>query len=110
MDSQSYHIPALLPEALNALDIKPEGTYVDATFGGGGHSRAILGCLGERGRLLAFDQDIDAKANALPDSRFTFVYANFRHISNFLRYHGISHADGILADLGVSFQDRKSVV
>jgi 16S rRNA (cytosine1402-N4)-methyltransferase len=103
MDSQSYHIPALLPEALNALDIKPEGTYVDATFGGGGHSRAILGCLGERGRLLAFDQDIDAKANALPDSRFTFVYANFRHISNFLRYHGISHADGILADLGVSF-------
>lgn len=103
MDSPAYHIPALLPEAINALSIKPDGIYIDATFGGGGHSRAILGELGQAGRLLAFDQDIDAKTNALADGRFTFVYSNFRYISNFLRYYGISQVDGILADLGVSF-------
>lgn len=103
MDSPAYHIPALLPEAINALSIKPDGIYIDATFGGGGHSRAILGELGQAGRLLAFDQDIDAKANALADGRFTFVYSNFRYISNFLRYYGISQVNGILADLGVSF-------
>lgn len=103
MDSPAYHIPALLPEAINVLSIKPDGIYIDATFGGGGHSRAILGELGQAGRLLAFDQDIDAKANALADGRFTFVYSNFRYISNFLRYYGISQVNGILADLGVSF-------
>lgn len=98
-----YHIPALLPQTLECLDIKPDGIYIDATFGGGGHSRAILERLGERGRLLGFDQDIDALANAPSDPRFTFVRSNFRFVRNFLRYHGIERVDGILADLGVSF-------
>jgi len=88
---------------MQALDIKKDGIYADVTFGGGGHSRAILSHLGPQGRLIGFDQDIDALANALPDRRFTFVRSNFRFVSNFLRYHGISHVDGILADLGVSF-------
>lgn len=98
-----YHIPALLPEAIAALDIRPDGVYVDATFGGGGHSRGILEALGPDGRLLGFDQDLDAVANSIPDPRFTFVRSNFAYIPNFLRYHGIDKADGILADLGVSF-------
>lgn len=98
-----YHTPALFNEAIDALDIKPDGTYIDATFGGGGHSRGIIDRLGPDGRLLGFDQDLDAIANALPDERFTFVRSNFRYIPNFLRFHGIDKADGILADLGVSF-------
>ena len=98
-----YHIPALLPEALEGLHIKPDGIYVDATFGGGGHSRGILDRLGQGGRLLGFDQDIDAAANAIDDARFTFVRSNFEYIPNFLRFHGIDKVDGILADLGVSF-------
>ena len=98
-----YHTPALLPEAIEALNIRPDGIYVDATFGGGGHSRGILAQLGPQGRLLGFDQDLDALANALPDERFTFVRSNFRYIPNFLRFHGIDKVDGILADLGVSF-------
>lgn len=98
-----YHIPALLPEALDSLDIKPGGIYVDATFGGGGHSRGILAHLGEKGHLFGFDQDIDALANAPADERFTFVHSNFAYIPNFLRYHAVEKADGILADLGVSF-------
>lgn len=98
-----YHIPALLPETLESLDIKPDGVYVDATFGGGGHSRAILARLGQRGRLLGFDQDEDALSNAPDDPRFTFVRSNFRYLRNFLRYYGIERVDGILADLGVSF-------
>lgn len=103
MPEQTYHIPALLPQTLECLDIKPDGIYVDATFGGGGHSRAILGRLGSKGRLFGFDQDSDAAANAPDDPRFTFVRSNFRYIRNFLRYHGVERIDGILADLGVSF-------
>lgn len=98
-----YHIPALLNECLNGLNIREDGTYVDVTFGGGGHSRAIMEKLGVNGRLLGFDQDIDAWSNSLEDKRFTFVHANFSFLKNFLRFHGIEHVDGILADLGVSF-------
>lgn len=97
-----YHVPALLPEAIEALDIKPDGIYIDATFGGGGHSRAIVEHLGPAGHLYGFDQDADALANAIPDERFTFVRSNFRYIPNFMKYHGVEKADGILADLGVS--------
>lgn len=104
MDTPAYHIPALLDAAIDGLDIKPEGIYVDATFGGGGHSRAILARLESKGHLYSFDQDIDAQANAFSDdTRFTFVYSNFRYLPNFLRYYGVEKADGILADLGVSF-------
>ena len=103
MTQEVYHIPALLPQTLAALDIKPGGTYVDATFGGGGHSRAILGQLGPEGRLLAFDQHEDALAGAPDDPRFTMVYGNFRFLRNFLRFYDAGKADGILADLGVSF-------
>lgn len=103
-DSETvYHTPALLTETVEGLNIKPDGIYVDVTFGGGGHSREILTRLGSKGRLLAFDQDQDALKNALDDSRFTFVQSNFRYLKNFLRYHGIEKVDGILADLGVSF-------
>ena len=103
MSEQPYHIPALLEPTLNGLNIKPDGTYVDVTFGGGGHSRAIMSRLGDGGRLLSFDQDSDAIANAIDDPRFTFVYGNFRFLRNFLRFYGADHVDGILADLGVSF-------
>ena len=103
MNPTVYHIPALLNECINGLNIKPNGTYVDVTFGGGGHSRAIMEHLGEGGRLLGFDQDMDALANRLNDSRFTFVHANFSFLKNFLRFHDVEHVDGILADLGVSF-------
>jgi 16S rRNA (cytosine1402-N4)-methyltransferase len=98
----AYHIPVLLHEAIEALDIQPDGTYVDVTFGGGGHSRAILEQLGENGRLFGFDQDEDAKANVPDDERFTFVQSNFRYLTRFLKLHGVRQADGILADLGVS--------
>lgn len=103
MSEPAYHIPALLPQTLECLAIKPDGIYVDATFGGGGHSRAILEKLGPEGRLIAFDQDEDAIANAPADTRFKFVRSNFRFMRNFLRYHGVDRVDGILADLGVSF-------
>ncbi|MDE6076695.1 MAG: 16S rRNA (cytosine(1402)-N(4))-methyltransferase RsmH [Muribaculaceae bacterium] len=98
-----YHIPALLPETLKLLDIRPDGTYVDVTFGGGGHSRAIIKALDDNGRLLSFDRDMDAFRNRIDDHRFTFVHSNFRYIENFLRFHNIDKVDGILADLGVSF-------
>ena len=98
-----YHIPALLQESINGLNIKEDGTYVDVTFGGGGHSRAIMEQLGERGRLLGFDQDLDTLRNKLNDSRFTFVHSNFSFLKNFVRYYDIEAVDGILADLGVSF-------
>ena len=97
-----YHVPVMLKEAVDALDIDPSGIYVDCTFGGGGHSREILSRLNEKGRLIAFDQDEDAKANLTADTRLTFIPHNFRHLSRFLRLHGISAVDGILADLGVS--------
>ena len=102
--NHTYHIPVMLTEAVDALDIKPKGCYVDVTFGGGGHSRAILQRLGAGGRLLAFDQDPDAEANlpSPPDSRLTFVRSNFRYLRNFLRYHDALPIDGLLADLGVS--------
>lgn len=102
-ENTTYHIPALLDETINGLAIKPDGVYVDATFGGGGHSRAIVGKLGENGKLFGFDQDMDAYGNRIDDKRFTFVHGNFRFIRNFLRYYGEASVDGILADLGVSF-------
>jgi len=98
-----YHIPALLNQTLEGLCIKPDGVYVDATFGGGGHSSAVLEKLGAKGKLFAFDQDISAAKNALNDPRFTFVLGNFRFLKNFLRYYNVEKVDGILADLGVSF-------
>ena len=104
-----YHIPALLLESINGLAIKPGGTYVDATFGGGGHSRAILEHLGKDGRLVGMDQDMDAWQNRLDDERFTFAHGNFAFIKNFLRYYGIDKVDGILADLGVSFHHFDAV-
>ncbi len=102
-DGNIYHIPALLEETIEGLKIKPDGMYVDVTFGGGGHSREILKQLSTKGRLIGFDQDEDAMQNALDDERFTFVRSNFRYLSNFLKYHNIEKVDGILADLGVSF-------
>ena len=98
----TYHIPVLLTPAVDGLDIRPDGTYVDVTLGGGGHTREILRRLGPDGRLLGFDQDEDAERNIPDDPRFTFVRSNFRYLHNFLRYHGIRHIDGLLADLGVS--------
>src|SRR5690554_2112588 len=97
-----YHIPALLQESVDGLNIHPDGVYVDVTFGGGGHSREILRRLGEKGRLFAFDQDEDAYQNHILDPRFTFVKSNFRFLKNFMRYHQVDEVDGILADLGVS--------
>jgi 16S rRNA (cytosine1402-N4)-methyltransferase len=97
-----YHNPVLLHPTVDGLDIKPDGIYVDVTFGGGGHSKEILRRLGPNGKLFAFDQDEDALANALPDERFTLINENFRFIKRFLRFHGVKSVDGILADLGVS--------
>lgn len=98
----TYHKPVLLHESLEGLSIRPDGTYVDVTFGGGGHSRAILDQLGEKGKLIAFDQDEDAVANAINDPRFVLVRQNFRFLKNFLRLHNAIPVDGILADLGIS--------
>lgn len=103
ISSLPYHTPALLPEVIEALRIHPDGIYADATFGGGGHSRAIIEKLGPDGRLFGFDQDLDAAQNALSDSRFTFVRSNFRYMPNFMKFHEVDALDGILADLGVSF-------
>lgn len=97
-----YHVPVLLEECLKGLDIKPDGIYVDVTFGGGGHSREIVKQLGEEGHLYSFDQDLDALNNCLDDDRFTFVRSNFRYLENFMRYHEVEGIDGLLADLGVS--------
>ena len=97
-----YHNPVLLKETVDGLNIKPNGIYVDVTFGGGGHSKEIMSRLGEAGRLIAFDQDEDALNNALKDDRFLLINENFRNIKRFLRFHGIKKVDGILADLGVS--------
>ena len=101
-NNESYHIPVMLPECLDALNINPSGTYVDVTFGGGSHSRAIFEKLGPEGKLISFDQDQDAKKNAWDAPNFEFVAANFAYISNHLRLLGIKKVDGILADLGVS--------
>ncbi|MBI4647549.1 MAG: 16S rRNA (cytosine(1402)-N(4))-methyltransferase RsmH [Bacteroidia bacterium] len=98
----SYHVPVLLKESIEGLAIKPNGTYLDLTYGGGGHSGEILKKLEEKGRLIAFDQDSAAQANIIKDKRFQYIHGNFRFFGNFLRYYNISHVDGILADLGVS--------
>lgn len=103
MNLSPYHIPALLPEAIKGLNIREGGVYVDVTFGGGGHSRAILSELGPEGHLYGFDRDIDAYQNAADDARFTFVHSDFRYIKNFLHFYGEDKVDGILGDLGVSF-------
>ena len=101
-EETTYHIPVLLMPSVDGMNIRPDGTYVDMTFGGGGHSHEILSRLGEGGRLLGFDQDEDAEQNIVNDPHFTFVRSNFRYLHNFLRYHGIEQVDAILADLGVS--------
>ena len=101
-NTETYHIPVLLQESIDGLDIKPDGVYVDVTFGGGGHSKEILRRLGPNGRLYSFDQDEDAENNILNDNRFTFVRSNFRYLRNWMRYYGEEHIDGLLADLGVS--------
>ena len=98
----SYHTPVLLKEAVDELKVTPNGIYVDCTFGGGGHSKAILGKLTALGKLIAFDQDEDARENLPDDKRVIFVQQNFRHLQRFLRLNNISVVDGILADLGVS--------
>ncbi len=98
----SYHEPVLLFESVDGLKIKPDGVYVDVTFGGGGHSKEILKRLGDQGRLYAFDQDTDALRNDIEDERFVLINENFRFISRFLRFYGVKKVDGILADLGVS--------
>ncbi len=97
-----YHVPVMLQETIEALAIVPDGVYVDCTFGGGGHSRAILDALGSEGRLIAFDQDADAAQNLPDDQRILFIPQNFRHLQRFLRLHKVTKADGLLADLGVS--------
>ena len=100
--AEGYHVPVLLKESVDGLGIKPDGVYVDVTFGGGGHSREILSRLGAEGHLYSFDQDEDAEQNIVSDERFTFVRSNFRYLKNWMRYYGVEEIDGLLADLGVS--------
>ena len=100
--AETYHVPVLLRESVDGLAIKPDGVYIDTTFGGGGHSKEILDRLGKKGHLFSFDQDADAEKNSINDERFTFVRSNFRYIKNWMRYYGIEQVDGLLADLGVS--------
>lgn len=102
MEEAVYHVPVLLNECVDGLCIDPDGVYADVTFGGGGHSKAIVSKLGEKGHLYSFDQDADAERNALDDERFTFVRSNFRYLKNWMRYYGVEQLDGLLADLGVS--------
>ena len=98
----TYHVPVLLDESINGLNLHPDGVYIDVTFGGGGHSREILRRLPQGSRLFSFDQDADAERNSVDDDRFTFVRSNFRYLKNWMRYYEIDHIDGLLADLGVS--------
>lgn len=101
--AEGYHVPVLLDESIDGLNLKPGGIYVDVTFGGGGHSREILSRLAPDAHLYSFDQDADAEQNiGEPDDRFTFVRSNFRYLKNWMRYYGVEHIDGLLADLGVS--------
>lgn len=100
--AETYHVPVLLQESIDGLAIRPDGIYVDVTFGGGGHSSEILSRLSDRGHLYSFDQDADAEANVEPQSNFTFVRSNFRYLKNWMRYYGVEYIDGLLADLGVS--------
>ena len=98
----TYHVPVLLDESINGLNLHPDGVYIDVTFGGGGHSREMLRRLPQGSRLFSFDQDADAERNIVDDDRFTFVRSNFRYLKNWMRYYEIDHIDGLLADLGVS--------
>ena len=100
--AETYHVSVLLKESVDGLDIRPDGVYVDVTFGGGGHSKEILGRLGTHGHLYGFDQDADAELNIVNDDRFTFVRSNFRYLKNWMRYYEVEGLDGLLADLGVS--------
>lgn len=100
--AMEYHNPVLLTETVDGLNIKEDGVYVDVTFGGGGHSKEILKRLGDKGKLFAFDQDLDALENTIDDDRFTLINENFRFVKRFLRFHGVKKVDGILADFGVS--------
>ena len=100
--AETYHVPGLLQESVDGLDIQPDGVYVDVTFGGGGHSKEILSRLSPKGHLYSFDQDADAEKNIVNDDRFTFVRSNFRYITNWMQYYGVEQIDGLLADLGVS--------
>ena len=100
--AETYHVPVLLKESVDGLDIQPDGIYVDVTFGGGGHSSEILSRLGKNGHLYSFDQDVDAEKNRLQDDRFTFVRSNFRYLTNWMQYYNVEKIDGLLADLGVS--------
>lgn len=102
MNPDCYHIPVMLDECLAGLNIKPDGIYIDLTYGGGGHSKEIIKHLSAKGHLYGFDQDIDAMKGAIEDERFTFVRSNFRYIKNWMQYYGVEKVDGILADLGVS--------
>lgn len=102
LPNPDYHVPVLFTETLDGLNIRPDGVYVDCTFGGGGHSKGILQRLGENGKLIAFDQDVDAKQNVPDDKRILFVPHNFRHLHRFLKLHHIPKVDGLMADLGVS--------
>ena len=102
-NSGTYHVPVLLKPSVEGLVTDPDGIYVDVTFGGGGHSREIVSRLSVKGHLYGFDQDADAMRNIIPDSRFTFVYSNFRYMRNFMRWYGHDRVNGILADLGVSW-------
>lgn len=102
MDCATYHIPVLLDETIHGLNIKPDGVYVDLTYGGGGHSKEILKHLGKNGKLYGFDQDLDAMAGAVKDDRFQFIRSNFRFLKNWMQYYDAAPVDGILADLGVS--------
>ena len=99
---QTYHVPVLLHESIEGMNLQPGGTFVDVTFGGGGHSKEILRCMDKNSRLFSFDQDQDAERNIVDDERFTFVRSNFRYLHNFLRYYDVENVDAILADLGVS--------
>ena len=102
MEEAVYHVPVLLKECVDGLVVNPAGVYADVTFGGGGHSRAIVSRLDTAGHLYSFDQDEDAEANIVADGRFTFVRSNFRYLKNWMRYYGVGELDGLLADLGVS--------
>lgn len=102
MNPDCYHIPVMLKECMDGLNIRPDGVYIDLTYGGGGHSREILQHLSAEGHLYGFDQDLDAMRGAMKDERFTFVRSNFRFVKNWMRYYGVEQVDGILADLGVS--------
>ena len=101
--NEIYHIPAMLRETIQGLNIQPDGLYVDVTFGGGGHSRAILQQLSEQGKLYSFDQDLDTLQNAMHQENWQFVHSNFRYLRNFMDYYGVKQIDGLLGDLGVSF-------